>query len=69
VQLLNDFEAHLTNKVQSPLDATLGIINTEQNDLFKVLTIASLFIGISSTFNASLFVQIFRPIARYFSRR
>jgi magnesium transporter len=38
---LNDYEVHLTDKLQFLLDAALGFINTEQNELFKVLTIAS----------------------------
>ena len=41
VQSLNDYEVHLTDKLQFLLDAALGFINTEQNELFKVLTIAS----------------------------
>ena len=38
---LNDYEVHLTDKIQFLLDADLGFINTEQNDLFKVMTIWS----------------------------
>lgn len=38
---LNDYEAHLSTKVQFLLDAVLGFINIEQNDVVKVLTIAS----------------------------
>ena len=38
---LNDYEVHLTDKLQFLLDAALGFINIEQNELFKVLTIAS----------------------------
>lgn len=38
---LVDFEAHLSGKTQFLLDAILGFINTEQNEIFKVLTIAS----------------------------
>ena len=41
VQSLNDYEVHLTDKLQFLLDAALGFINTEQNDLFKVMTIWS----------------------------
>ena len=41
VQSLNDYEVHLTDKIQFLLDADLGFINTEQNDLFKVMTIWS----------------------------
>jgi magnesium transporter len=41
VQSLNEYGVHLTDKLQFLLDAALGFINTEQNELFKVLTIAS----------------------------
>jgi magnesium transporter len=41
VQSLTDYEVHLTDKLQFLLDAALGFINVEQNELFKVLTIAS----------------------------
>jgi magnesium transporter len=41
VQSLNEYEVHLTDKLQFLLDADLGFINTEQNDLFKVMTIWS----------------------------
>ena len=54
VQSLNDYEVHLTDKIQFLLDAALGFINTEQNNLFKVLTIASV-VGIPPTFVASMY--------------
>ena len=54
VQSLNDYEVHLTDKIQFLLDADLGFINTEQNELFKVLTIASV-VGIPPTFVASMY--------------
>jgi len=38
---LNDYVVHLTDKLQFLLDADLGFISTEQNDLFKVMTIWS----------------------------
>jgi magnesium transporter len=41
VQSLNDYEVHLTDKLQFLLDAALGFITTEQSDLFKVMTIWS----------------------------
>jgi len=53
VQSLGDFEIHLSNQVQFLLDAVLGFINTEQNDIFKVLTIVSV-VGIPPTFFASM---------------
>jgi magnesium transporter len=54
VQSLNDYEVHLTDKIQFLLDADLGFISTEQNELFKVLTIASV-VGIPPTFVASMY--------------
>jgi magnesium transporter len=64
IQSLNDFEVHLTDKVQLLLDATVGFINTEQNDLFKVLTIASV-VGIPPTFIASMYGMNFHNIPEY----
>ena len=52
VDSLNQFEEHLTNKVQFLLDAALGFISIAQNDTFKVLTIASV-VGIPPTLVAS----------------
>ena len=54
VQSLTDYAIHLTDKIQFLLDAALGFINTEQNNLFKVLTIASV-VGIPPTFIASMY--------------
>ncbi|MDE2450141.1 MAG: magnesium transporter CorA family protein [Gammaproteobacteria bacterium] len=51
---LADFEGHLSGKTQFLLDATLGFINTEQNDIFKVLTIVSV-VGIPPTLIASMY--------------
>jgi magnesium transporter len=56
---LNDYEVHLTDKIQFLLDAALGFISTEQNDLFKVLTIASV-VGIPPTFIASMYGMNFK---------
>ena len=38
---LSDYETHLWSRIQFLLDAILGFINTDQNDIFKVLTIVS----------------------------
>lgn len=54
VQSLNDYEVHLTDKLQFLLDAALGFISTEQNDLFKVLTIASV-VGIPPVLVAGIY--------------
>jgi magnesium transporter len=51
---LADFEVHLSGKTQFLLDATLGFINTEQNDIFKVLTIVSV-VGVPPTLIASMY--------------
>lgn len=61
---LADFEVHLSNKVQFLLDAVLGFINTEQNDIFKVLTIASV-VGIPPTFIASMYGMNFHNMPEY----
>jgi magnesium transporter len=38
---LNDYQAHLAAKVQFLLDATLGFISIQQNDIVKTLTVVS----------------------------
>jgi len=61
---LADFEVHLTDKVQFLLDAVLGFINTEQNDIFRVLTIASV-VGIPPTLIAGMYGMNFVTISEY----
>jgi magnesium transporter len=56
---LNDYDAHLANNVQLLLDATLGLINTEQNNIIKVLTIVSV-VGVPPTLVASMYGMNFR---------
>jgi magnesium transporter len=51
---LIDYETHLSDKTQFLLDANLGFINTQQNDIFKVLTIVSV-VGIPPTLIASMY--------------
>ena len=51
---LSDYESHLWGKIQFLLDAILGFINTDQNDIFKVLTIVSV-VGIPPTLIASMY--------------
>ena len=51
---LSDYESHLSGKIQFLLDAILGFINTDQNEIFKVLTIASV-VGIPPTLIASMY--------------
>ena len=61
---LNDYESHLTDKVQFLLDSTLGFINIEQNRTFKLLTIASV-IGIPPTFVVGLYGMNFKNMPEY----
>jgi magnesium transporter len=61
---LNDYEAHLSNKVQFLLDATLGFINIEQNDIVKVLTIASI-VGVPPVFLAGVWGMNFHNIPEF----
>jgi magnesium transporter len=56
---LNDYEGHVSNKVQFLLDAILGFITIEQNDLFKVLTIVSV-VGIPPTVIAGIYGMNFK---------
>jgi magnesium transporter len=56
---LNDYEAHLANKVQFLLDAVLGFITISQNDIFKVLTVASI-VGIPPTLMAGIYGMNFK---------
>jgi len=51
---LGEFETHLWGKIQFLLDAILGFINTDQNNIFKVLTIVSV-VGIPPTLIASMY--------------
>ncbi len=64
LESLIDFGLHLTNRVQFLLDAILGFTNTEQNDIFKVLTIVSV-IGIPPTFIASWYGMNFHFMPEY----
>lgn len=56
---LSDYETHLSDKVQFVLDAVLGYISIEQNDLFKVLTIVSV-VGVPPTLLAGIWGMNFK---------
>lgn len=56
---LTDYESHLSGKVQFLLDATLGFINIEQNEIVKTLTIASV-VGIPPVLIAGIYGMNFR---------
>ena len=64
VQSLSSHEGRLSDKMQFLLDASLGLIGVEQNDIFKVLTIASV-IGIPPTLIASMYGMNFKNIPEY----
>jgi magnesium transporter len=61
---LSDFEMHLSGKTQFLQDAVLGFINTQQNDIFKVLTIVSV-VGVPPTLIASIYGMNFHNIPEY----
>jgi magnesium transporter len=56
---LTDHETHLSAKVQLLLDATLGFINIEQNEIVKTLTIASV-VGIPPVLVVGIYGMNFR---------
>jgi magnesium transporter len=56
---LNDYQLHLSGKVQFLLDATLGFINIEQNDIVKTLTIVSV-VGVPPVLIAGIYGMNFR---------
>lgn len=58
---LTDYQAHLSNKLQFLLDATLGFINIEQNEIVKTLTIASI-VGIPPVLVAGIYGMNFRAM-------
>jgi magnesium transporter len=64
VQSLSSHEGRLSDKMQFLLDASLGLIGVEQNDIFKVLTIVSV-IGIPPTLIASMYGMNFKNIPEY----
>jgi magnesium transporter len=61
---LNDFESHLNGKLQFLLDATLGFINIAQNNVMKVLTVASV-VGIPPVLIAGIYGMNFKFMPEY----
>ncbi len=59
ISSLNDYQGHLSGKVQFLLDATLGFINIEQNDIVKTLTIVSV-VGVPPVLVAGIYGMNFR---------
>jgi magnesium transporter len=64
IDSLNLFEEHLSNKVQFLLDAIVGFIGIEQNDIFKVLTVFSV-VGIFPTLVAGWYGMNFHNMPEY----
>ena len=61
---LSDHETRLSEKIQFLLDATLGLIGVDQNDIFKILTMVSV-VGIPPTLIASMYGMNFKTIHEY----
>ncbi|HEY5300857.1 MAG TPA: magnesium transporter CorA family protein [Acetobacteraceae bacterium] len=59
VASLNDYDVQIAGKVQFLLDATLGFINIQQNNVIKVLTVASI-VGIPPTLIAGVYGMNFK---------
>ncbi|MGH3265623.1 MAG: CorA family divalent cation transporter, partial [Trebonia sp.] len=56
---LSEYDAQLSDKVQFLLDATLGFVNIQQNNVIKVLTVVSI-VGIPPTLVASIYGMNFK---------
>ncbi len=64
IDSLNQFDEHLSGKVQFLLDAIIGFIGIEQNDIFKVLTVFSI-VGIFPTLVAGWYGMNFHNMPEY----
>jgi magnesium transporter len=58
---VSDFDTHLNDKLQFLLDATLGFINIAQNNVMKVMTIASV-VGIPPVLIVGVYGMNFKNI-------
>jgi magnesium transporter len=58
---LTEYEAQMVGKIQFVLDATLGFINVEQNEIVKTLTIASV-VGIPPVLIAGIYGMNFHAM-------
>ena len=56
---LSDYESRLSDKIQLLLDAILGFISIQQNDLFKILTIVSV-VGVPPTIMVGIWGMNFK---------
>lgn len=64
VASLDDYQVHLSDKVQFLLDAMVGLIGIAQNDVFKILTIVSI-MGIPPTLIAGIYGMNFKYMPEY----
>jgi magnesium transporter len=64
VASLTGHESRLSEKIQFLLDASLGLIAVEQNDIFKILTMVSV-VGIPPTLLASMYGMNFKTMPEY----
>ena len=61
---LSDFDTHLNDKLQFLLDATMGFINIAQNNVMKVMAIASV-VGIPPVLVAGIYGMNFKGMPEY----
>ncbi|WP_289014716.1 CorA family divalent cation transporter [uncultured Methylobacterium sp.] len=59
IESLDEFETRLSENVQFLLDAALGLIQIEQNNVFRVLTVVSV-VGVPPTLIASMYGMNFK---------
>ena len=59
ISSLNEYERGQTDRMQFLLDATLGLTNIEQNNIFRILTVVSV-VGIPPTLVASMYGMNFK---------
>ena len=59
ISSLNEYETRQTDHIQFLLDATLGLTNIEQNNIFRILTVVSI-VGIPPTLVASMYGMNFK---------
>ncbi|VTZ50611.1 Magnesium transporter CorA [Methylocella tundrae] len=59
ISSLNEYETRQTEKIHFLLDATLGLTNIEQNNIFRLLTVVSV-VGIPPTLVASMYGMNFK---------
>ena len=64
VASLNDYQVHLSDKIQFLLDAMVGLIGIAQNEVFKFLTIVSI-VGIPPTLIAGIYGMNFKTMPEY----